>query len=55
MVTDMEEADVRLTGARKADSIQAAVDLCLRELASNGVQNPSICTMPSASYTVPQP
>ena len=54
MVTEMEEAEVRLTGARKADSLQAAVDHCLRELTGAGVRNPSVCLMPSASHTVPR-
>ncbi len=54
MVTDMDEAEVRLTGARRAASFQAAVDLCLRELADRGIHSPSICLMPSASYTVPR-
>jgi nickel-dependent lactate racemase len=53
MVTEMDEAEVHLTGARKATSLQAAVDLCLGELAEAGVRDPTICLMPSASYTVP--
>ncbi len=53
MVTDMDEAAVRLTGARKAPSLQTAVDLCLAELAQAGVREPRVCLMPSASYTVP--
>ncbi len=53
MVTEMETADVGLTGGRKGESFQAAVDLCLRELAEAGVNRPSVCLMPCASYTVP--
>jgi len=55
MVTEMTEGEVHLTGARKADSLQAAVDLCIHELADAGEANPSVCLMPSASYTVPHP
>ncbi len=54
MVTEMNDAEVRLTGARKAQSLQAGLGLCLSELAAAGVNNPSICLMPSASYTVPR-
>jgi nickel-dependent lactate racemase len=53
VVTEMDEAELRLTGARKAGSLQEAVDLCLRELAEAGRKNPSVCLMPAASYTVP--
>ncbi len=53
MVTDMDESEVHITGARKAASLQVAIDLCLHELAGAGMLNPSVCLMPSASYTVP--
>jgi nickel-dependent lactate racemase len=54
MVTGMDELEVHRTGGRKAANFQAAVDLCLRELADAGVHNPSVCLMPSASHTVPR-
>jgi len=54
MVTEMDGAEVVLTRARKADSLQAAVDQCLAELSAAGVRNPSVCLMPSASCTVPK-
>ena len=54
MITEIDEAAVRLTGARKTHSLQTGLDLCLSELAAAGVNHPSICLMPSASYTVPR-
>ena len=53
MVTDMSAAEVELLGARKADSLDAALALARTELAADGQPEPSYYLMPSAAYTVP--
>lgn len=53
MVTDMPAADVELLGARKADSLEAALNLARTELARDGQPDPAYYLMPNAAYTVP--
>jgi len=48
-VTEMTKADVELLGARKAPSLQAALDILRAELPPD----PIVCVMPRAEYTVP--
>ncbi len=50
MVTDMDAADVALLGARKADSLDAALAMARAELTP---AEPSYYLMPSAPYSVP--
>ncbi len=49
LVTNMGEAEVGLLGARKAASLDAALDMARAELP----ENPTYYVMPSAAYTVP--
>ena len=51
MVTGLSDEDVRLIGARRADSLDAALDMVRRELPADA----TYYLMPSASYTVPFP
>jgi nickel-dependent lactate racemase len=53
MVTEMKDEDVALMGARKAASLQEAIDRALAELAEAGRGEPTYYLMPSAAYTVP--
>ncbi len=55
MVTSMSEARVRLTKARKAPTLQSAVDAACAELGDAGIHNPSYYVMPAAVHTVPFP
>ncbi|HUW61044.1 MAG TPA: nickel-dependent lactate racemase [Candidatus Bathyarchaeia archaeon] len=50
-VTKLASENVRLLGARKARSLEAALSLARSELA--GVSDPTFYLMPHASYTVP--
>lgn len=50
LVTEMPEKDVALLGARKADTLQAALDLALSEI---DTPNPTYYQMPAADHTVP--
>ncbi len=49
MVTELSEDDVRLIGARKASSIDAALEIARNEIGADA----TFYVMPSASYTVP--
>jgi len=53
MLTELDDAQVALLGARKAPNIQAALDMLRRELAEQGIDQPTYYYMPSAPYTVP--
>lgn len=53
MVTELSDDDVALLGARKAPSLQEAVDSAFGDLDRAGVINPTYVLMPSAAYTVP--
>jgi nickel-dependent lactate racemase len=53
MVTDLSDEDVRLLGARKAASFEAALETARKELAAKGVADPACYVMPSAAYSVP--
>jgi nickel-dependent lactate racemase len=55
LVTEMDDDDVATLGARRADSLQAAIDLVVGELAAAGRPDPTCFVMPSAAYTVPFP
>ena len=50
-VTDMAHTDVETIGARKAASLQEALEWAKRDL--ERISNPTCYVMPSASYTVP--
>jgi len=52
-VTQLSHEDARLLGARKAESVEAALSLARSDLA--GVSDPTVYVMPHASYTVPFP
>jgi nickel-dependent lactate racemase len=53
MVTEMDEASVALMQARKAASLQDAIDRALGELADAGRSEPTYWVMPSAAYSAP--
>ncbi len=53
MVTELSNDDVALLGARKAHSLQEAVDAVLHDLSHAGLPSPTYLLMPSAAYTVP--
>ncbi len=53
MVTGLSEADVALTGARRAANLADALAMAKANLDTAGVPNPALYLMPSASYTVP--
>lgn len=53
LVTGLSEPDVALLGARKAGTLQGALDLALAELKDAGNPEPNYYLMPSAAYTVP--
>lgn len=53
MVTDLSDEDVALLGARKAESLQEAVDIVLGDLVRAGIDAPAYYLMPTAAYTVP--
>jgi nickel-dependent lactate racemase len=55
MVTELPEADVALMGARKAQSLEAAIQTARAELADMGIARPTCYVMPAASYSVPMP
>ena len=50
MVTELRDDDVRLLGARRAATLQEAIDNAVRELGGGDF---TFYTMPSAAYTVP--
>ncbi|HOD50666.1 MAG TPA: nickel-dependent lactate racemase [Candidatus Hydrogenedentes bacterium] len=52
-VTDLAPQNVALLRARKAESLQDALERAREELATAGVPAPTCYVMPSASYTVP--
>jgi nickel-dependent lactate racemase len=53
MVTEMPESDVALTRARKAATLQEAIDRALSDLSAAGRPSPTYYVMPSAAYSVP--
>lgn len=53
MVTELDEAQVGLLGARKAPTLDAALEMLRAELTANGITEPTCYWMPSAPYTVP--
>jgi nickel-dependent lactate racemase len=53
MVSDLTEEQVTRLGARKAATLDAALEQLRSELTANGVDNPTYYYMPSAPYTVP--
>ncbi|NQW18206.1 MAG: nickel-dependent lactate racemase [Chloroflexi bacterium] len=55
LVTEMDNDAVTILGARRAGSLQDAVDLAVGELAESGRSEPTCFVMPSAAYTVPFP
>jgi nickel-dependent lactate racemase len=52
-VTEMSSDDVDRLGARKAASLQEAVDTAVAELRAGGIDTPTVYTLPAAAYTVP--
>ncbi|MCX5772725.1 MAG: nickel-dependent lactate racemase [Candidatus Hydrogenedentes bacterium] len=52
-VTQLSDEDTRLLGARKAESLDAALSLARQDL--GGVSDPTAYLMPHASYSVPFP
>lgn len=55
MVTGLTDEEVHALGARKARTLQAAVDQALAHAHARGITNPTLYTIPSAAYTVPMP
>lgn len=53
MLSDLDEAQVQLLGARKADSLDAALEQLRAEFTAAGIAEPTYYWMPSAPYTVP--
>jgi hypothetical protein len=51
----MTAQECEFLGGRKAESLQAAIDIALAELAESGCTEPTCYTMPSAAYAVPFP
>jgi nickel-dependent lactate racemase len=54
-VTDLTEEETALLGARKAPTLEAALDLARADFTKAGITNPTAWHMPSAPYTVPIP
>ena len=52
-VTGLSKKDTECMGARRADSLEAALDQAVSELAGEGIHGRDYYLMPSASYTVP--
>lgn len=55
MLTELSAPEVAALGARKAETLQEAIDLACADLRETGVGEPGVYVMPSASYTVPEP
>ncbi|MDK1020999.1 MAG: nickel-dependent lactate racemase [Candidatus Hydrogenedentes bacterium] len=53
MVTELSDEDVALLGARRAESLQEAVDAVFGDLVRAGIDAPGYYLMPTAAYTVP--
>ncbi|MCP4638895.1 MAG: nickel-dependent lactate racemase [bacterium] len=53
MVTDLDDEQVGVLGARKAGSLDDALDTAREELSAAGISEPTVYVMPSAAYTVP--
>ncbi|OQC07405.1 MAG: hypothetical protein BWX80_01067 [Candidatus Hydrogenedentes bacterium ADurb.Bin101] len=54
LVTRMADAEVRLTGAEKADTLEAALVRARERFQARGVHRPTCLAMPAAGMTVPQ-
>ena len=53
LVTEMNDDDVAMLGARRAESLDDAVNKAIADLAKVGRPEPTVYLMPSAAYTVP--
>ncbi len=53
LLTEMSEADVQMLKARKAVTLEAALEAARQDLAAQGIPRPTVYLMPSAAYTVP--
>lgn len=53
MVTGLEESETALLGARKAASLEEALDIARCDLEQTGCRQPTFYLMPSAAYCVP--
>lgn len=53
MVTELSEDHVQLLGARKARTLQGAIDRALGDLREAGTAEPTVYLIPSAAYSVP--
>ena len=53
LVSEMDDADVNLLGARRAANLAEAVNAARADLTSAGIPEPTFYIMPSAAYTVP--
>ena len=55
VLTELARQDVERLGARKAESLQGAIELALHEIRAAGGEHPTYVCMPNAEYTVPFP
>ncbi len=53
MLTGLSASDTAKLGARRAETLEEALNIARAELAAEGCVDPSYYVMPSASYTVP--
>lgn len=53
LISTLSPHDVELLGAHHADSLDAAIQAAIDDLAVIGIQNPTWRLMPSAAYSVP--
>lgn len=53
IVTSMNDDQIDLLGATKAQDLDSAIEAALADLANSGIQNPTYRIMPNAAYTVP--
>lgn len=53
LLTELSDSEIEKLGARRAETLEAALALVREELANEGCGDPSYYVMPSASYTVP--
>jgi len=55
LVTEMNDEEIAMLGARRAASLDDAIDKATADLATAGRAHPTCYLMPSAAYTVPFP
>jgi hypothetical protein len=53
LVTGLPDDAVRLIGARRAPTLEAALGMARTDLQRAGIDEPTYYVMPSAAYTVP--